>query len=271
MDDVIKNLRPCLVTFQSNSVYIKSKLGSYMFTSNGGRLTGKELGFIKRFRNYFVKNGKDIKCDLKLLSHHNVYFKFFVTSGIHTDVVELDIDNAYPTAGKILGIVPNELYEESQTFFDEDGRRRKEAGLIAIGSLYRNRRIVKVDKNGKRSIVQDGERLEYLSNLWKSITSYTDITVESISRKTIGNIYFYWCDALFVKKSEVENVKKLLLKRGFTCKEIKIKKLEFKDNQAISYRASGEIKKFSLPKISYSMKSLDDVISRHRRNNLNVK
>lgn len=255
---IIDIVRPCRVYRTSNGVIIKSKLGDMIFSSNGVQLNGKELAFVRKFRNYYVQNGETLVYNKKFKDYNAVFFKFFVFKGKHEDVVEIDINRAYPTAGRILNIVPDDLYEESI-------KLNKQAALIAIGSLYRRRKVIDVDTDGKRKVVENENRIPYLSDLWRSIVGYTDYCVNKTANKIRGKIYFYWCDALFVKKSAADLVIKTLSDYGFSAKTIEIQSLEFAGDRYISTRKDGVVKEYTLPRKTYYVDSVDEFLSKSKK------
>ena len=99
------------------------------------RITPKELGFIKKVKNYIVKNLIYANFKKDYFPRNIVYMdanpKWRGT--ILTDVVEVDIDQAYWETAYQLGALSKELYDQGKK-----GTISKEARMVALGSLYFN-------------------------------------------------------------------------------------------------------------------------------------
>ena len=151
--NLIDAVKPCTLTFTTNSIYVDSKHhGKYVYCDNGVRLHNREISYVSQFRRYFEKNAEHLEYDKTFLKWKRAYVKYFIESGKFDDVIEIDINNAYPTAGKILGIIPEKLYERGKSL-------SKFAMLVSIGSLHRQKRIVKVYADGKRKLITKEEKI----------------------------------------------------------------------------------------------------------------
>lgn len=261
ISQVIRVLRPCRVTYTNNSVYIDSPVGKFLYTSNGTRIPMKELSFIKQFRAYYEKNGRKLTYNKTFKDYHSKYFSFNRFKGEFKDLVQIDINSAYPTSGKLLGIIPDDLYNKSMEF----GKKTK---LVAIGSLHRNRKVIDVDKDGNRKEVhlKSSERLDYLSDIWRSIVGYVDYCCDTIATKYKKDVHFYWVDALFVNKSVKDKVINDLKTFGFETKVIPLRKLVADEDGFLAYMKDvKEPKRYLFPSRKYYVKSIDDVISKYRK------
>jgi hypothetical protein len=256
--NAINVLKPCIVTYTSSSVYVKTKQRTYIFTSSEARLKNLELQFIKKFRKYYVDNPQ-IKFNKKYSKHQPKFFQFYKEEGTFTDLVEIDINRAYPSAGKILGIIPQEIYDSGLQF-------SKSAFLIAIGSLYRKKRVIQVFADGRRKLLSDEERDPQLSKIWRSITGYTDYAMQSVIQSKPKSVYFYWCDALFVKKQDKDHFINGLSEFGFQTKVKEIERLEFTPEKALVYYVGkSEAKEFSRPARKYKIDDLETLRKRYEQ------
>lgn len=251
-------LKPCKVTYTSNSVYIESGGKSYIFTSSGNTLKPSELSFVKQFRSYYIKN-KSLKYEKRFARFNPKFFKFYKESGNHNDIIEIDINRAYPSSGRILGIIPDEL-------FDEGMRHSKTAFLVAVGSLYRKKKVIKVSASGVRELVSDEKPDAHLTAIWRSIVGYVDYSMQTAVKSNEDAVYFYWCDALFVKKQYAQHFIDQLEGFGFQVKTKEIDKVEYKEDKAyVYYTGIKEPKTFSRPVRKYTVKSIDQLIKRYEK------
>lgn len=259
ISEFIDVLKPCRVTYTLNSTYIKSELGDYYFTNNGDVLKPKEMSFVKQFRSFYAKN-PDIKFDKRFVKSQPNFVKFYKMKGTYSDLVEVDIKRAYPTAGRILNIIPNELWEKGI-------QHSKGAFLVAIGSLYRRRRIIEVMADGKRKLIAEEKRDPKLSKLWLSMVGFTDYVMQKAVASKPRSVYFYWCDALFVKRQHAEHFSKILSEFGFETKTQEIDRLEFTEQKAlVFYKGVNKPKEFGLPNRIYKADSLESVRKRYEKN-----
>lgn len=259
---LISILSPCEVTYTANSIYVRSKWGDYMYNTDGNQLKGKEMAYVKKFRKHFEAAGEKLRYNKAYLKYKPTYIRFNRYTGTYKNVVQIDINNAYPTAGKILGIIPLELYKQGIEI-------SKKAALISIGSLHRDRKIIKVNAAGKRTVIvnKGDERIQYMSNLWHSIVSYTDYTLnKTMEACGIEDSFFYWCDAIFIKKSKAKVVQDCLAKYGFTSKIIPMEKIEFTASEAIATHEDGVKKVYKFPKSKpYMEKSLKVIVDKWQK------
>lgn len=240
VEEIITVLRPCIVTYTHNSTHIKTDMGDMMFTNGGGKLNLRELAFIKRFREHYVRVGKGLDYDLGYAKVKPVYQKFNPWQGLAKDVVEIDIRRAYPTAGRILGIVNDQFYEEGIKF-------PKQTFLIAIGSLNRKRKTIAVDQTGRRKILREEKPMPYMSNLWSSIVGYIDFVMQKAWALAGADARFYWCDAIFVRRRSARKIQELLLQYGFESRVVTLKKLEWGPEHILAINEYGDKKTYCYP------------------------
>lgn len=258
VSEVIDILKPCRVTYTSNSVYVATKDKQFVFTSNGTALKPKELQFVKKFRAYF-NNNKPNKFNKRYANHQPKFFRFYKDSGNYSNIIEIDINKAYPSSGKILGIIPDFLYEEGIN-------HSKSAFLVAIGSLFRKKKVIDVASNGERTLVKDEKPDPYLSSVWRSIVGFVDHAMQSSISTKQDAVYFYWCDALFVKKSEAQHFIDQLNSFGFEVKTKDIERIEYQEDKAlVHYVGVSEPKSFSKPVRRYTVSSIDQLIKKYEQ------
>lgn len=255
---MIDIMRPCVVTYTSNSVYITKNGRTHYYLADGTNLKPKELGFIRKFRNYYVKN-TDIKYNKKYRNIKAKFFEFYQRSGTFRDITEIDINRAYPSSGRLLKIIPDDLYDEGIAL-------SKTAFLIAVGSLYRKRKVIKVNADRSRELIKDEIPSTELADVWRSIVGFVDHSM----RKTIAvkkdAVYFYWCDALFVKREYAQQFIDKLRSFGFEIKTKEIDRIEFTDENSLVYYVGQDIPKtFTRPvvKSKVFVSSINDLIKRY--------
>lgn len=248
--DLIQVSAPCTVTYTVNSVTVDSKRhGKLLYSRDGSRLTFPEMRYIQSFRQHFKKHGKTLNYTKDYLRKHAKFMQFNVIKpGVYTDVVQIDINKAYPSAARLLKIIDEEMYQKGVSI-------SKRASLISIGSLHRQRRVIKVDKNGKRKLVNDDlikngieKRIPYMSNIWRSIVNFVDFTMRKIFVDIGHDAYFYWVDAIFCKKSRLNYVVKQLKNSGFETKVIPVTSIEYNETKVTAIHSDGEKKVYQLPK-----------------------
>lgn len=239
---LVETVKPCTITYTLNSAFIESKSGNYHYLSRGNFLRPKEVSYIAAFRKYFQKNGDKIEYDKSFLNWKRETIKYYIKRGRqYDDIVEVDINHAYPTAGKLLGIIPEALYEKGRNL-------GKHALLVSIGSLYRRRVKVKVYASGKRKLIEKEERVGYMSDIWTSIVNMVDCCVQGACKKAKGDVLFYYVDAIFVRERSAEKIIAELGKMGFACKKIKIDKVEYRDNIIIANSREKGDRTYTMPK-----------------------
>ncbi len=260
--DMLAVLRPCTVIRTVNSCHVISKkMGQYMLSGEGDSLTLSELNFVKNFRQHFIKVGKNLKYTKEYRYKFAKFFGFNMKKGIFKDVVQIDMNRAYPTGAKLLKIIDQDLYDKSLKF-------SKKALLIAIGSLHRRRRKYQIDKYGRRTMLEQEKRIPYLSDMWYSITNFVDQQIRDVFSMLGDNAYFYWCDAIFCTRDRADFVMKEFKRRGFDSKIVEIKYIEYQDEQVFSWPVKIEpgdepFKPYTYPKQpGYFVKNDADVFAK---------
>jgi hypothetical protein len=260
IEKAIDIFKPCTVTYTSNSKYIVCEQGEFIYTTEGLRLEGHELAFVKSFREYFKKNGKSLQYDKSYVDVQPEYSRFFVKEGVYDNIVEVDVNRAYPTAGRILGIIPDSLYERGC-------RLTKHAFLVAIGSLYRKKKVIFVDSKGKRKLLMNEEREPHMADIWKSIVGFMDVAMKKAATTIDKGLYFYWCDAVFISKEKADDFVKRMEEQGFNCKKKAIRRLEFVGQKALVRYESLEEKpkEFCFSSTMFEAKTLKEVREKHEQ------
>lgn len=234
------------VTHTNNSCSLECRFGKYFFSDF--RLTGKELNFIKKFRNYFVKTPPQLKTEY--LNHRANFFRVKKQPEGRTikNVIELDINGAYFSAAKNLNYLPEELFKEGMTY-------SKKTRLVAIGTLARTRKSFYHDGHKYFEIPssEDENTKTELKNFWKTIVNYTDISLHDVYFNS--ECYFYWVDAVFMNEFRAEEAKKIFAKHNFTVKEKKTDYIKFSHDRILVKAADDENERpFFLPQFDERMK-----------------
>lgn len=174
------------------------------------------------------------------------FINFFKVNKIkpvkYKTVYNVDINSAYPTALKNLGMISPEL-------FDKLSKIDKMERLKAIGMLATNKTIF-VFKEGKQVDVYK-KKNELMRNCWLALCQYTGEAIERCRINT-DSFLFYWFDGIyFTDKKEAEKIINILKEFKFESKLEVLKDFTVKeknDNLFITYGKGKDKKHFILPK-----------------------
>lgn len=190
---------------------LSSTAGNYTLTSEHIKwrtfqaidpITPKELGFLNKVRGYVKKNNI-------VLNFPNQYFEYdvqYMDSSLKlkgkrfTDVIEVDIDQAYWDTAYQLGILSKELYELGSS--DQISKR---ARMVCLGSFAK--KTYHYEFRGNQLINSSVEKSNDTENIWYTICKrVSDVMLEI--KNTIGEDYiFFWVDGIYMVNNP-ESVKK---------------------------------------------------------------
>lgn len=178
-------------------------------------ITGKELGYINKVRHYvkkldlitmfpkqyFEADVQYVECDPKLKNQ------------VFTDIVEIDIDQAYWETARLLGVISEEIYDIGMS-----GEISKQARMVALGSLAK--KTYHYTFHGQRLIKAEEERSLDTENVWFTICKRVADVMQEI-KKIMGEDYlFYWVDGVYVKNNPevIEKVQSIIAAWGYNSK-----------------------------------------------------
>ena len=183
----------------------------------------KGLGFVNKVRSYVRKN--DIVANFP-----TQYFEYDVEY-MHarqelrgkrfTNVVEVDIDQAYWDTAYQLGIISKELYEIGSS--DEITKQER---MVCLGHFAK--KVFVYDFRGEQLINSSIEKSTETENLWYTICKRVSDVMGEI-RNAIGENYiFFWVDGIYMVNSpeSIEKATEIAAKYQYVMKVKKIDLIE---------------------------------------------
>ena len=171
-----------------------------------GIYTPKELQFIQKVKKHIVQNEVYMRPEFEeQFFASDVHYMKAMKVGVgrkFTNVVEIDLDEAYWKTAHIFGIIDDETYS-----LGKKGTISKQARLTALGSLAK--RVYYYQFKGKEVIERREETNELLENLWFTICKrVSDVMHEAI--EALGDDFiFYWVDGIYLVNTP-ENIAKVM-------------------------------------------------------------
>lgn len=190
----------------NNSFRLKSAYFGELTSSSERKIPAIELGYIRRVRNYIMKNyiyenfitnlyyPKDI---------HYVSVNKLPPETIIEDVIEIDINEAYHRTAFLLNVISKELYEEGSK---ETGKISKLGRLIAHGSLAKKEDQYRFEGGRLR---KETVRSVLTENIWYSICKRVSDLMQEAKELAGEDFILYWVDGIYVR-NKPELVKKII-------------------------------------------------------------
>lgn len=189
-------------------------------------LTPRELGFIRRVKNYVIKN--EIHCKFtEIYMPSDVKYVWVNRQEPNTvmdDVLEIDIDEAYWQTAYLLGVIPEGLYNEGRK---ENGQISKVARLVALGSLAKKTSLYEF--KGNKIVKRKVERMELTENVWYTICKRVSDVMGEAMMAAGKDFLFYWVDGIYMRNTPeaMSRVAKVFTDWGYQWKVRPIQKIEF--------------------------------------------
>lgn len=232
----------------NNTFHLESEYFGNSTSRRSTKMNPSELGFIKRVKNYVVKN------EIYLNFVENFYnpkdIRYISISrkkpaSIYENIIEIDIDEAYWKTSHILGVINDAIYHEGSK---SGGTMKKNTRLVALGSLAK-----KIDiywYKGNSMVKRTQERSVLTENIWYSLCkTISDLMWEA--KKIAGNDFFlYWVDGIYIrnKPEKVEAITELFKKHGYQVKYKTDLRIEYTEKTAIIHNEiSGSERPFFIP------------------------
>lgn len=176
------------ITFTNTTTLVKYGQTTYCISDK--HLSLSDLGFIGQVKRYAEKS--PIPQQSKTSKDVNYYRWGHVPEGITSDIIEIDVNQAYWHIALQKGYIDQKIYEKGLTI-------DKMTRLIALGSLATKKRVFKFD----------GEKHKYIGDLCNERTrSYFFDVAHDLGMKMNAcfeenkqDIYFFWVDAFFCRKA----------------------------------------------------------------------
>lgn len=243
-----ENKTPYTITRVNNSFKIESEAYNGGFSNKG--INPTELGFVRRIRNYVLKNDIDLKFIDPIFTrdiHYVGYNLDKLSNGVKYDnVVEIDLDQAYWEMAYKLGVISDENYEYGSKLNDKISKKGR---LIALGSLAKKTHIY--DFDGEKLIKETIEE-PTLRNVFLTICKEVGDIVNSLKNELGSDYLYHWVDAVFIenKITAVKKVEEVFRKHGFHFKKIPLQYIEVKNDviHALEFdKEESEAKTYRLP------------------------
>jgi hypothetical protein len=198
----------------------------------------KELGFVRKVKNYVMKNEIYLNFTEYMNPKMITYIDMkYVPDGVeYNDVYEIDIDEAYWRTALNKGVISEKLYTEGSKANDDQRldpteiKQRKLVRLIALGSLAKKSR--KYTFTGKKMIVEEvykSDSVQLTENIWYSICkTVSDIMLEAKKALPGDDYLFFWVDGIYFRgESNKGLVEDIFKKYNYNVKIKKIDKVEY--------------------------------------------
>jgi hypothetical protein len=195
------------------------KLESTYFGNSSSKpmssLEPTELGFVKRVKNHVKKHRV----------HEKFIDNFYYPSDINyvstknyepgtkiSNVIEIDIDEAYWKTAFNLGVIDDELYNEGSK---ANQNLSKIARLIALGSLAKQEDVYYF--KGMRLMKEETKRSELTENIWYSICKKVSDVMSEAEKIANDNFLMFWVDGIYIKNEPdtVDKIKSLFTDNGY--------------------------------------------------------
>ena len=222
-DFLYKTGQPFKVIKSGGSYQLTSKVWNTAGRKSDSMFEPKDMNFIKSVKYYVEKNNIDLKFIDKIYSAKDVRYidvnPKFINGEVISDVVCIDIINAYWQTAYMLEIISEDVYRKGLTF-------NKIVRLASLGSLAKQ--TITWEFDGKK-MVNHKPKLNPHQNLWYSISKrVSDVMMEA--RKVVGKDFiFYWVDGIYIpnKPELITKVNAVFLKYGYKSLMESIIKIEF--------------------------------------------
>ena len=202
----------------NNSFTLESKWFGNCSSSANKKIAPIELGFIKRVKNYIIKNmvyDNFMETLYYPIDIMYVEVKKYPPETEFKRIVEIDIDEAYWKTAQNLKVISPELYEEGSKEF---GKISKLGRLVSLGSLAKKEMIYSYQ--GSRLIRSEVKRSTLTENIWYSICKrVSDVMFEA--RNIAGeNFVLYWVDGIYIEYNEkkIQEITKMFKSYGYDVK-----------------------------------------------------
>lgn len=204
-------------------------------------LTPKDLGFVRKVKNYVEKSQIAVKFCHQLLTTEDIKYidmQRFEDGTEFDDVYEIDIDQAYWKTAKMLDIISEKIFEEGSKYNIEPGlsevdiKRRKMVRLIALGSLAKKTKTYRF--KGKKIILlpeTKTDKAKQTENVWYTICKrVSDCMQEAKKAVNPSDYVMYWVDGIYVRgEHNVKAIQEVFLKWGYESKIKKIHRVHYEN------------------------------------------
>lgn len=143
------------------------------------------------------------------------YFRWNnISLGVHYDIIEIDINNAYWNTALKMGVISEKTYEKGLNEMTKIDR------LVSLGSLATIVNVYQYNPDKKAFEIREPRVNEFTRNIFFNIAKNVGDIINSIFEKAgKNNIVFYWVDALFCRTYSTSFVENEFEKLGIEFKK----------------------------------------------------
>ena len=205
------------------SMKFKTSHGDFMYLdTTKSSIPKRDLFIIKMVKDYVKKLPPCPRVDRSKIK--------YVCTEIHRgkiikDCIEIDISGAYWAIAYKLGIISDNIYERGLLV-------SKKARLAALGALAKN--ITHLYFDGRQWFCEYVEESPLKDFFFLAAKEISEIMTQ-LRYLTMGGFYFYWVDAIFIKKEYAELVGDYLTSLGFEYKSFLIDAIIPKEDETGKY------------------------------------
>jgi hypothetical protein len=182
----------------------------------------------KKIRNHFKTEESK-----KKIRYYFVNSRYKVGDFIK-DCIEIDLKSAYWESANNMGLLSKGLYTQGKSV-------SKQSRLAAIGSLARVKNRIAFD--GYKETKLPPIRNELTEFLWDTICHKIGKLMHKTGRECGKDFIFVWVDAMFVHKTAVKKIEKMMKAAGF---EVSIEKCDWIQFNASNITVKGKGKWVSI-------------------------
>jgi len=195
-------------------------------------VTPTELGFVNRVRNHVKREGVALNFVNQYFESDIVYMetRTDLKNQTLTDIVEIDIDQAYWDTALQLGVLNEKLY--AMGLSEEISKR---ARLVALGSLAK--KVYHYRFQGRQMISSDIERSEETENIWFTICKRVSDVMLEIAQAVGDDYIFFWVDGIYIKNNpeSIAKTQQIIEKWQYQSKIKAIHRIECTEKQMLVY------------------------------------
>lgn len=237
IEQTIESLRECKLPHEiaktSLTTVLKFKNLTFKQTQ-GGLIKNKELFFIKKVKDYILKNSTGVYCNKQKIKY--VKDGFITKNRWYTSqLYEIDLNAAYWNFAYKFNYIDEKLYLEGK-------KVSKLTRLVSLGNLAKVTTILNFDGYQYEFIKQI--KSEETEGVFFSVSLKTDEIMNICRTIADKNFLFYWVDAIFCKSEKTKNeIIEYLKSQNIDFKIKKINKI-YKDKLNIEVHDKKGIRKF---------------------------
>lgn len=249
------NKEPFVMIKCGNSYELKSNVFNGKAFKRG--FTVSDVGFIKRIKNYVLKNEialKFIDTNYKASGIQYIKVNHYKAGTILNDLCYIDIDSAYWTTAYMLGVISKSIYTDGLDV-------KKPVRLAALGSLAKVKEVWAYD--GDKFEKKPSIRSVETENIWFAICKKVSDVMNEVARELKEDFVFYWVDGIYVsnKPKVVQKVISIFQKHGYFSKSELIPEIRFfQDGFEVQGVIKDSVKRFSYNMSGTGSKTVADMI-----------